>query len=124
LGHPLVSDFRDFGPIRGESDVFGEPEEEEKEEEDFNPLIKYHNWYAEGLRTLERRARDFEMAYLAEREEEDFDLTIISTCTECKTLSWNEEIGVCHSCNYRLHGPKCSFYEDKLKYLELYLIRR
>jgi len=65
---------------------------------------------------------EFDMSEELE-EEENFD-PVMSICTECKTLSWNEEIGVCHTCNYKLHGPNRSFHEDKLKYFRTLLNKK
>jgi len=76
------ADLRDFNPIGGEFDMFGESE-----------------------------------------EEEDFS-HVMNICTECKTLSWNEDLGVCHICNYKTVAPKRFFYEDKLKYFRTLLNKK
>jgi len=57
-------------------------------------------------------------------EDQEFDLIVMCMCIECKTMSWNEKIGVCHNCSYKSVTPQRSFYEDKLKYFRTLLIKK
>jgi len=58
---------------------------------------------------------------LVYEEDHDFDLMVMGTCIECKTMSLNEEIGICHNCSYKSVTPQIYFYEDKMKYLRTLL---
>jgi len=109
--------------------------EEEEEEEDFNP-VSVSLSRPKGVSVSLIKYGGFEKAYLAKREREEVitavksltplsrDSIAITECTECKTLSWNGEIGVCHNCNYRSVAPQRSFYEDKMKYLRTLLNKK
>jgi len=52
-------------------------------------------------------------------EEEEEDSPTMETCIECKTLGWNEEMGVCHSCGFKTVTPNMIFMMTNLSILGL-----